>query len=67
MDVTFQFSPGMTLTQLTSGSGPYTSSFSGSMSGVSGVPEPTTIIAGALLLLPFGASAVRILRKNRAA
>src|SRR5580700_7908652 len=52
MDVTFQFSPGMTLTQLTSGSGPYTSSFSGSMSGVSSVPEPTTIIAGALLLLP---------------
>jgi hypothetical protein len=31
------------------------------------VPEPTTIIAGALLLLPFGASAMRILRKNRAA
>jgi hypothetical protein len=31
------------------------------------VPEPTTIIAGALLLLPFGASTVRILRKNRTA
>ena len=31
------------------------------------VPEPTTMIAGALLLLPFGASALRILRKNRAA
>lgn len=30
------------------------------------VPEPSTVIAGALLLLPFGASAVRILRKNRA-
>jgi hypothetical protein len=30
------------------------------------VPEPTTIIAGALLLLPFGASALRIVRKNRA-
>ena len=29
------------------------------------VPEPTTIIAGALLLLPFGASTLRILRKNR--
>lgn len=28
------------------------------------VPEPTTMIAGALLLLPFGASAMRILRKN---
>jgi len=31
------------------------------------VPEPTTVIAGALLLLPFGASTFRILRKNRAA
>jgi hypothetical protein len=29
------------------------------------VPEPATIIAGALLLLPFGASTVRILRRNR--
>jgi hypothetical protein len=31
------------------------------------VPEPTTVIAGALLLLPFGASTLRILRRNRAA
>jgi hypothetical protein len=31
------------------------------------VPEPTTIIAGALLLLPFGASTLRILRRNRMA
>jgi hypothetical protein len=31
------------------------------------VPEPTTMIAGALLLLPFGASTVRILRRNRMA
>ena len=29
------------------------------------VPEPTTILAGALLLLPFGFSAVRMLRKSR--
>lgn len=28
------------------------------------VPEPSTVIAGVLLLLPFGASAVRILRKK---
>jgi len=28
------------------------------------VPEPATIIAGALMLLPFGASALRILRRN---
>jgi Protein of unknown function (DUF642) len=34
---------------------------------VSAVPEPTTMIAGALLLLPFGASTLRILRKNRMA
>jgi hypothetical protein len=31
------------------------------------VPEPSTIVAGALLLLPFGISTFRILRKNRAA
>ncbi len=31
------------------------------------VPEPTTLLAGALLLLPFGASTMRIFRKNRAA
>jgi hypothetical protein len=31
------------------------------------VPEPTTLIAGALLLLPFGASTLRRLRKSRAA
>jgi hypothetical protein len=31
------------------------------------IPEPTTIIAGALLLLPFVASALRILRKRRKA
>jgi hypothetical protein len=29
------------------------------------VPEPATVLAGALLLLPLGASTVRILRKNR--
>jgi hypothetical protein len=28
------------------------------------VPEPTTMIAGTLLLLPFGASTIRILRKR---
>ena len=29
------------------------------------VPEPTTMLAGALLLLPFGASTLRVLRKHR--
>ena len=31
------------------------------------VPEASTMIAGALLLLPFGASTLRILRKTRTA
>jgi len=31
------------------------------------VPEPTTVLAGALLLLPLGASTLRILRRNRIA
>ena len=31
------------------------------------VPEPTTVLAGVLLLLPFGASTLRILRRNRTA
>jgi hypothetical protein len=31
------------------------------------VPEPTTMIAGVLLLLPFGATTLRMLRKKRAA
>jgi hypothetical protein len=31
------------------------------------VPEPTTMIAGTLLLLPFGASTMRVLRRNRTA
>jgi hypothetical protein len=35
--------------------------------GVTAVPEASTIIAGALLLLPFGASTLRILRRNRTA
>jgi len=37
------------------------------VSGVTPVPEPTTMIAGALLLLPFGASTLRILRKKQTA
>lgn len=32
---------------------------------ITAVPEATTMIAGALLLLPFGASTLRILRRNR--
>jgi len=33
--------------------------------GGGAVPEPATVFAGALLLLPFGASTIRILRKSR--
>jgi hypothetical protein len=32
--------------------------------GVTPVPEPTTILAGAMLLLPFGMSTLRMLRKS---
>lgn len=39
MSLTFQFAPGETLAQLTSGSGPYKTSFSGSLAVV---PEPAT-------------------------
>ncbi len=35
--------------------------------GLAAVPEPSTVVAGALLLLPFGVSTVRILRKNKTA
>jgi len=35
--------------------------------GITPIPEPTTLIAGALLLLPFGASTMRFIRKNRTA
>jgi hypothetical protein len=31
------------------------------------MPEPTPMIAGALLLLPFGAATLRMLRKTRTA
>jgi len=45
MDLTFQFSPGLTLSDLTSGSGPFTTSFSGSISvsTTEPTPEPTTV------------------------
>ncbi len=70
MNISFQFNPAEDLIALTSGtppdgvSGPpYTTSFSGSLA----VAEPTTMIAGMLLLLPFGASTLRVLRKKRGA
>jgi hypothetical protein len=46
---------------------PDTGSFSHIEIGGAVVPEPTTVIAGALLLLPFGLSTLRVLRKTRRA
>jgi hypothetical protein len=51
LDLSFQFSPGMTLTQLSTGTGPYPTSFSGSLIVV---PEPSTLALaglGGLVLL----------------
>ena len=62
--LSFTFNPGKTLMQLTTGTGQYITSYSGSLSAV---PEPPTMIAGALLLLPFGASTLRILRRRQTA
>jgi hypothetical protein len=36
-----------------------------SLGEVPNVPEPTTVIAGALLLLPFGLTTLQMVRKNR--
>jgi hypothetical protein len=33
--------------------------------GLAAVPEPSTVVAGVLLLLPFGVSTMRILRKHK--
>lgn len=63
LNLTFQFNPGQSLTQLTTGTAQI-GSYSGALAGAA-VPEPTTLIAGALLLLPFGVSTLRNLRKRR--
>lgn len=61
--VSFSFAGSMpTLAQLQAGG--ITDSFAGQISSTSPVPEPATEIAGALLLLPFGLSTLRILRKH---
>ena len=43
------------------------SSFAGGFYYAEPVPEPTTVVAGALLLLPLGATALRKLRQSRPA
>jgi hypothetical protein len=59
MNLSFQFSPGKTLSQLTSDTGPYETSFSGSLS----VPEPTS--AGVLLLGLGALACCQRFAKNR--
>jgi hypothetical protein len=61
--VTFTFTPAKLLSTLAGAGG--STSFSGSIYAASAVPEPTTVVAGLLLLLPFGAGAMRVLRKNK--
>lgn len=69
LNLTFQFSgTSPNLTSIFAGStGVATASYSGSISSAAStaVPEPSTVVAGALLLLPFGVSTVRILRKHK--
>jgi hypothetical protein len=64
--LSFNFTPAKTLIQLSDGGttgGPFSTSFNGVIDPI--VPEPTTLISGAMLLMPFGASTLRMLRKNR--
>jgi hypothetical protein len=55
LTLSFQFDPSMTLTDLTSGSGPYNTSFSGSLTPT---PEPGPVILVGLGLLAFGIRAI---------
>lgn len=65
VDISFQFNPAESLTQLSTGSGPYLTSYSGSLTGAS-LPEPGTWLAGALPLLALAPGALRAMRKLRA-
>ncbi len=63
VNLTFQFASITSLTALSEDTAKTTgASYSGT---ITAVPEPTTILAGALLLLPFGASAIRLISKKR--
>jgi hypothetical protein len=61
MDATAAWMLGLTIT------GSYSILGNSGSDSVTVVPEPTTMIAGALLLLPFGISTIRRLRKSRTA
>ena len=69
LNLTFQFSGSSpNLTSIYAGTtGSVMASYSGSISSanVSAVPEPSTVVAGMLLLLPLGASTLRVLRKHK--
>lgn len=53
VNMSFQFNPSMDLLSLTSGTGPYVTSYSGSFAPVGLVPEPGTWVAGMMALLAF--------------
>ena len=52
MNLSFQFSPGMMLSDLSTGTGPFITTYSGSISVPGPVPEPASV---GILLLGFGA------------
>ena len=53
------------LLQPTDSNGNPTTAVQEMLYNITPVPEPTTIIAGALLLLPFGFSTLRMMRRNK--
>jgi len=56
-----------TATGFTSGIGHIQDTFQANGPTLAPVPEPSTVVAGALMLLPFGIGAIRSLRKDRTA
>lgn len=55
----------LTLSQLVAGMQTSPATFAGSLTAA--IPEPSAALAGVLMLLPFGASMLRVLRRNRQA